>query len=439
MTTQTQQQETQINPLSYLRIFFRRKYFLIVPAVIGLGISFLVANTLPKIYQSYTNILIEEERRSNPALSGLAVFRSAHERARYLRDQILSWDRLVKLSEKLNLVADVKNQKELETLIFQDLRKNIDVGMRGASLVRIGFQGEDPERAQLIVKTITDIFIEENIAFQERESDVAIEFLEDQLKVYHKKIKESEIAGMEEQLNRLLLDSTDEHPMVKDLKVKIANSKEDVLKNTDTVVENPEFIKDPVYERLMQGLEREISTIEPLNIIGEETSPVDSSSTGDEIYKVALMTNISKSLSRDTSMNEKIYNMLLQKLETARISKRLAASKEGTRYTILDPPRVPDKPVKPNKPLVMLIGVLIGAGLGFGVIVLFEVLDRSFLGVDEAKALLDLPILGAISKIMTAADLAREKAKRSAQVWTWVLASVAFVNIVIVYTIITKP
>ena len=39
-------------------------------------------------------------------------------------------------------------------------------------------------------------------------------------------------------------------------------------------------------------------------------------------------------------------------------------------------------------------------------------LDHSFLGVDQAKAFLDLPIFGAISKIITQDDLKAQKVRR---------------------------
>ena len=62
----TTEQTTQVNVLSYLQIFFRRKWFFIIPLLIGLAISFFIANALPKIYESYTVMLIEEEKLDNP-------------------------------------------------------------------------------------------------------------------------------------------------------------------------------------------------------------------------------------------------------------------------------------------------------------------------------------------------------------------------------------
>ena len=104
-----------------------------------------------------------------------------------------------------------------------------------------------------------------------------------------------------------------------------------------------------------------------------------------------------------------MYNELLTRLETAKITQRLEASREGTRYTILDPARLPLKPSKPNKMMLLFLGLVIGAGVGVGLIFLAELFDHSFLGIDEARAFLELPIFGAVSKIVTQEDLRVQK------------------------------
>jgi len=100
--------------------------------------------------------------------------------------------------------------------------------------------------------------------------------------------------------------------------------------------------------------------------------------------------------------------MLLQKLETAKMTQRLEASREGTRYTIIDPPRLPLYPIKPNKPLVIFMGLLLGAAAGVGMAFAREFLDQSVLDIEDAKLTMDLPILGAISRITTQEEVARQ-------------------------------
>ena len=79
----------------------------------------------------------------------------------------------------------------------------------------------------------------------------------------------------------------------------------------------------------------------------------------------------------------------------------------------LDPARLPINPASPNKPLTLLMGIFIGAAAGMGLIFLVELFDHSFLGLDEARAFITLPIFGATSKIVTQEDLKVDKLRRT--------------------------
>ena len=113
-------------PLDYLKIVCRRKWFLLLPLVLGIIGGLIAGNTLPKIYRASTLMLVEEGRIINPLIEGLAVSTSTAQRLAILREQILGWDRLNQLINKLNLAKEVRNQLEFEGLIKR-LRRNIIV------------------------------------------------------------------------------------------------------------------------------------------------------------------------------------------------------------------------------------------------------------------------------------------------------------------------
>jgi uncharacterized protein involved in exopolysaccharide biosynthesis len=221
-------------PIDYLKMVFRRKWLIIIPTVIGLIGGSVAINTLPKIYRASTLVLVEEGRIINPLIKDLAVSTSTAQRLNVLREQLLGWDRMNQLISALGLAKDVKNQFQFEELV-RGLRRSIRVGLRTPEIIDISYEGKDPEEAQNIVKTITDIFIAENLRQQSRETENAIAFINDQLELYQKKVKQADIALMEDQLQKLLVDSTDKHPMVVELRQKIAAAKEEIAKGNYAV------------------------------------------------------------------------------------------------------------------------------------------------------------------------------------------------------------
>jgi len=432
-------------PLRYLKIFFRRKWLLAIPTVIGLIAGIIIGGVLPKVYESSSVVMVEEEKTLNPLISGLAVSVDLGTRMRTIREQILGWNSLVQLVQRLNLDKDVKSQVQYEKLITS-LRDKIQVRMKGPDLIKIAYDSQDPQEAKKVVQTVNDIFVEENLKSQNRESSVAIDFLKDQIKVYRRKIKESEISDMQDQLKDLLVDSTEEHPMVKDLRLKIAQSKKD-LEDTTFDVERAKPIPNtnPVYENLVKQRLDEVT-----KQMTQETSSstsgmksldqVNPGKTGSDesLYNLLLLDKMDKTMAQDAKVNESIYNMLLQRLETAKITQRLEASKQGTRYTVLDPPRLPLKPVKPNKLLVMIIGIFLGASAGFGLVLLMEFTDHSFLGIDEAKEFLEYPLLGGISKILTEEDIAVARSKGQYRMVMFTVISLLLIILSSLYSLLYR-
>lgn len=395
----------------YIRMFFRRKWMLIIPAFAGLILGICFSILLPKIYRSNTTILVQEGKSDNPLFSNIAVASTMTQRTQEIRETILGWDSLVKLVKRLNLDQNVKTNLEFEKLVLK-LRKDISIELREANIIDLSYTCDDPNKAQAVVQNVTDIFVERNVSIQNKETSDAIKFIEEQLHVYLGKIKSAEIAELKDKLNTLLIDSTEEHPMVKELRAQIKQKMDELKKDNLQYSEDAKLSvssTNPMIDQIQKTLD---------SIGGDKTAEAtraDIAGDDKDLYKVALIDKLDNVMARDVNVNETIYNTLLQRLETAKITQRLQSSQEGTKYTIIDPPRVPLAPIEPNVPLVIFIGFFLGTALGVGLIFMSEFLDRSFLDVQEASEFLGVPLLGVISKINTVESLYAVKEKNK---WT---------------------
>lgn len=110
-------------------------------------------------------------------------------------------------------------------------------------------------------------------------------------------------------------------------------------------------------------------------------------------------------LTRDYGVNKAEYDALLQRLEAARISTEADRSEE-LRFKVLEPPRVPLRPFKPNKRL-LLIAVLIASLLaGAAVAVLRAMTHPVFFTKAAVGGALKLPVIGRVSQAFTPAQVA---------------------------------
>ena len=89
--------------IEYLKVFFRRKWFIIIPPFIGLVLGICTAMILPKQYLSSMKILVEEAKNDNPLLTNIAVSTSVAQRIQTIRETMLGWDSLNELVKRLHL------------------------------------------------------------------------------------------------------------------------------------------------------------------------------------------------------------------------------------------------------------------------------------------------------------------------------------------------
>ncbi len=390
----------------YYYMILRHKKIFFGLIAFALVVSLALGLFLPKTYRASTVLLVEEEQILNPLISSLAISPRVSERLRTLREELLSWTRLTRLVEELDLDKEAKAPSDFEKLI-KSLRDHVSIALRGNNIITVGFEGSDPKKAQDIVQTLSEIIIDGSLTSQDANANSAIVFIEEELEMYRTKLEKSEedlrdfkeiynanlpiatrmneqLVALKIELNRLLTENTEEHPRV---------------------LETRNLIKNLEEQRDSQ-----------IQIAQEDGANIDPSEYAHLISSVPRQEQQLAKLQRDYFVNAGIYESLLQKLETAKISHRLESSEKGTKFRVLEPARLPLRPVKPNPILMFFGGLLVGLGIGSMAVYLAELSDNSIRNVDEARFLLELPIMGVIASIRPEELLAGERLRRVASV-----------------------
>ncbi|MDE2451224.1 MAG: lipopolysaccharide biosynthesis protein [Gammaproteobacteria bacterium] len=85
-------------------------------------------------------------------------------------------------------------------------------------------------------------------------------------------------------------------------------------------------------------------------------------------------------LTQDYDVTKTTYANLRSRLAEAEIGKNLEIDRKGERFTLIEPPLVPQEPASPNRPLVMILGAVLSLLLAVGVAALLEALDGTVRG-----------------------------------------------------------
>ncbi|MCP4694054.1 MAG: chain-length determining protein [Desulfobacterales bacterium] len=108
------------------------------------------------------------------------------------------------------------------------------------------------------------------------------------------------------------------------------------------------------------------------------------------------------------------YDDLTAKMMEARVSQVLEKEQKGERFTLIDPARLPEKPYKPNRKVIVLVGLVLGVGCGICFASLLEFFDDSVRSVNGLTRAFGFPVLVSIPVILTPADKLRRRIFRIA-------------------------
>ena len=180
----------------YISILKSRRRYFIIPALVVLVVSFLVARMLPAIYESSSTILIEEQQIP-PEFVRSTVTGLADQRIQSLTQQILSRVKLWEIIQEFNLFPELQKTHTREEMI-ETMRANIKLHMisaeesgrkggrpsdQGAVTIAfsIAYRGKDQGTVQKVASTLVSLYLEQNLKTRGAQAQSTTKFLEAEL------------------------------------------------------------------------------------------------------------------------------------------------------------------------------------------------------------------------------------------------------------------
>ena len=134
-------------------------------------------------------------------------------------------------------------------------------------------------------------------------------------------------------------------------------------------------------------------------------------------------------LVRERDNSARKYEELRSKLMEAQVSEGLEIQRKGERFSLINPPELPEKPEKPNRMLIVFLSLILAGGGGIGCGALLENLDRSVRSAEYLARLTQTVPLAVIPYIPNKEDLRqlieRRRRVRAAGIGAAVLCLIA--------------
>jgi uncharacterized protein involved in exopolysaccharide biosynthesis len=138
-----------------------------------------------------------------------------------------------------------------------------------------------------------------------------------------------------------------------------------------------------------------------------------------------------RELTRDYDNTKMKYQELRLKQAEAKTAQNLEADRKGERFTLIEPPLPPEEPSSPNRPLIVIAGLVLSLGLTFGLLWLLENGDTSVRNRIDLLKLTGIPPLALVPHIGTETE--RRSAIRRVRLAVGGVMATAFVAVAMVH------
>jgi len=212
---------------------------------------------------------------------------------------------------------------------------------------------------------------------------------------------DTRIQTLESRLDELLLRFTEIHPDVIETKALLSNLK-DARKKEISALLNQDATENTAMNLLTQEIRLEISRLESTIaslLVRAKDFESKISVLRSKIDLVPQVEAESSALNRDYGIMQQKYEELLNRRESAELSRRADVSSEELQFRIIEPPLVPTEPSGPKRLLFYTVVLILGFAAGVGIAFLISQLSPVLVRAHQLSILTSYPILGSVTHL----------------------------------------
>ncbi|MBZ5495987.1 MAG: hypothetical protein LAP85_06250 [Acidobacteriia bacterium] len=180
----------------WLRMFWRRKWYFILTAVIVSGGVTVYAWRLPEFYRSETRIQVQDVSVAEDLVRSV-VRMTPYERMMAIRDQFQSRSFLQGVVEESNLLGFGTRKDFVMEQAVGTLLGGIKVDIGSSNIFALSFTSPDPQFALFMTRTLRDVLIKKNDSARVNKAHETDRFIDDQLRVV-----ETQLAAQEKKIEQ---------------------------------------------------------------------------------------------------------------------------------------------------------------------------------------------------------------------------------------------
>ncbi|MCG8429584.1 MAG: polysaccharide biosynthesis tyrosine autokinase [Candidatus Omnitrophica bacterium] len=352
----------ELNIRDYLRIFKKRKFIIFATfLIVSAASSIFFSKQKSVLYEASTTIKISEHKTIAGLLTEWVVYNPGNVMESEAK-AIKGYRVMSKVAARQGMITADTPEGQVNRIVGE-LQQAVSAEQIGnTNLIGITVVWDDPRWAMELADLTAEVFIEENLLAKSKQARNARQFIQEQLAAIEARLlaAEEQLKGFDAGARRVKLAE----PVKQQLVALEAKRMELLQKYTR---KHPQVIQ----------LGKQISEVE---------AQIDSTDLSQEDLAYSR-------LDRERQINQKLYAMLKEKLEEARINEAQKVSD----ISVVNPAVLPAAPISGGmENLNVVIGSFMGMVMGVALAFVLETLDTSIGTIEDVERVVKLPVLGVI-------------------------------------------
>lgn len=218
------------------------------------------------------------------------------------------------------------------------------------------------------------------------------------LEVSEKRLLEDELLKLKSELSSLLTIYKETFPDVVTLKGRISEIEQQLANVKETADEKTEVVVKEQGRNVtnlhgdLAAVKSQIATLQTREIeIRKQINNYEK-----RVETIPSNEQRLADLRRNYDISLENYKSLLNKKLNARLAENLEKRQKGEKFRIIDPANLPEKPFKPNRMKIVLLGTIIGLGMGIGLVYFTGFMNPAFQKSEDFAGVLTPPVLATI-------------------------------------------
>jgi polysaccharide chain length determinant protein (PEP-CTERM system associated) len=180
--------------LTFLKAIGKYRWYAVAIAWVVAVVGWAVVYRLPNDYQASARVYVDTQSILKPLMSGMTTTPNVEQQVMFMRRTLISRPNVERVLRMVDLDIKAKDTKEHERQVDELMTAIKVTGTERDDIYTISYNNENPKLGKDVVQSLLTIFVEGSFGGKKQDSEKAVQFIDDQIKMYEERLAAGENA-----------------------------------------------------------------------------------------------------------------------------------------------------------------------------------------------------------------------------------------------------